>query len=455
MKWIINLSVGAACLCLSLGHWVWAENIPSSLPDAIDPKLVYEIGGKAKVYRRRNRIIPVGAGIRWKMPSCGDFDMSLSVTNILNGTTGQLDKLSNDLVNSVTGVISNLPMMAIARSDPQLYEFLQQGKLEASALFEASVASCEEMTDKIITEGIGEGLSPSNWVTASGFEEWSLSSRHDDVVAKEKTIGDNQGDNGIESPMGGRMGGKNQPPIRVEKLGVSCGFNQLVNRPCSSQQKVQSREKPGFTEFWETPSAAENWISSVVGTTTIRTCKNCGERLMTTPGKGIYAVLEKEQHQLAIAIDRMVNTPTQALTPERLQAVSAPSYPVSQFLIEALRSENLYRSVFIERLAEDVATHRMVEYLIAARRILRSGKREAHIAQNSELVAVIDTRLNELKEEMALLKDDMALRRSLSSLSSQLLDRKQRRDRGSNTPTLHGDVLKALTELTGGGHVSE
>lgn len=83
----------------------------SAAEDKLDPRLVFEIGGKAKIKQRRNRNIPVGAGVRWKTPMCGNFDMSLSVTNILNGVTGQLEKLGDDLLASVTGALSNWPMM--------------------------------------------------------------------------------------------------------------------------------------------------------------------------------------------------------------------------------------------------------------------------------------------------------------------------------------------------------
>ena len=425
-----------------------------SADQQLDPRLVFEIGGKAKVKQRRNRSIAVGAGVRWKTPQCGNFDMFLSVSNILNGVTGQLERLGNDLVASVTGVISNWAMIEIARADPQLYEFLQQGKLEASEMFNASVASCEEMSDKIIQEGYGVGGTPGSWVDASGFEDWAVSSDEDndnDVVQLDEGIQKNRGNNGVKWVGGERAGGVDQPDINTVKDTVEAGVNLLAGRDARSAAPIQQNERsPWFAKFWSTPEEAGKWVTDVVGETSIQTCVDC-ERLKTKPGKGVYTKLEEEQARIESGLITLLEMPVVTYDASLLESFSAPGYAVSQQIMESLKGETIYQSSLIERLAEEVAIINIVERLIAARRILLAGLKEANIAQNPDATLIINARIKELGEEMELLRQDADLRATTKqSVAVTLLERKQSHERFSTQPQ-PADVTDAIRSVTGRG----
>ncbi|TVU70415.1 integrating conjugative element protein [Pseudoalteromonas distincta] len=418
----------------------------------LDPRLVFEIGGKAKIKQRRNRLIPVGAGVRWETPMCGNFDMSLSVSNVLNGVSGQLEKLADDLLASVTGAISNWPMMEIARADPQLYEFIQQGKVEASEIFNGSVASCEEMTDKIISEGYGTAGSVGSWVDMSGFEDWgNTDSDNDDVVQKDDDIKENKGDSGVTWIDGRKAGGKDQDPIETVADTVKAGTNLLSNRNVRSNSNFPDSEgvnSPWFAKYWSDPEDAAKWVISIVGETTLRTCLEC-ERLNTTPGKGVYSILEEKQNQLELRLIALLDAPIVSYDAEILEAVSAPGYAISQQVMEALKSESIYQTSLVERLAEEVAIVDTVERLIAARRILLTGKKEANIAQNPDAVLIIDNRITELGQEMELLRQDAELRATTKqSVAVTLIERKMQRDnqRFSNPST---DTTDAIRNISG------
>ena len=446
-KSIIGLAVTALLMTNGFG-----VSKSSAAEDTLDPRLVFEIGGKAKIKQRRNTNIPVGAGVRWKTPMCGNFDMSLSVTNILNGVTGQLEKLGDDLLASVTGAISNWPMMEIARSDPQLYEFIQQGKLEASELFNASVASCEEMTDKMIREGYGNGGSPGSWVEVSGFEDWGDSDpESDDVVQVEEIVDREKGDGGVKWIGGDKAAGKDQPPIDTVADTVKAGVNLLANRDVQSSSNLpQNDDAPWFAKYWKDPEEAANWVTDIVGETTIRTCVDC-ERLTTRPGTGVYAKMEEEQRRIEDRLLTLLDTPTTVYDPEDLAEISAPGYALTQQVMEALKGESLYREALVERLAEEVAIADIVERLIAARRIMLSGLKEAHVAQNPDAVQIITSRINELGEEMDLLRQDAELRASTKqSVAVTLLNRKVGREKYNGVAPSE-DMADAIRKLTGRG----
>lgn len=443
------IALGVAALFMASG--AVAPKVEAA-EDRLDPRLVFEIGGKAKIKQRRYIGIPVGAGVRWKTPMCGNFDMSLSVTNILNGVTGQLEKLGDELLASVTGAISNWPMMEIARADPQLYEFIQQGKLEASELFNASVASCEEMTDKMIREGYGTGGSPGSWIEVSGFEDWGNSRpESDDVVQVEESIDKNKGNGGVKWIGGEKAAGKNQPPIDAVADTVKAGVNLLANRDVKSRSALsQNEDTPWFSKYWKDPEEAAKWVTDIVGETTIRTCVDC-ERLSTTPGTGVYAKMEKEQRRIEIRLLALLDMPTTVYDSEDLAEISAPGYAITQQVMEALKGESLYRETLVERLAEEVAIADIVERLIAARRIMLSGVKEAHVAQNPDAVQIITSRITELSEEMDLLRQDAELRASTKqSVAMTLLNRKAGRDK-YNGATPSKDVTEAIRKITGRG----
>jgi len=420
--------------------------------EQINPWLEFEIGGKAKIKQRRNRNIPIGAGVRWKTPMCGNFDMSLSVTNILNGITGKLEKLGDDLLASVTGAISNWPMMEIARADPQLYEFIQQGKLEASELFNASVASCEEMTDKMVREGYGAGGSPGSWVEVSGFEDWGNSDPDsEDVVQVEEDVDKEKGDGGVKWIGGDKAAGKDQPPIDTIADTVKAGVNLLANRDVQSESDLPDNDDtPWFAKYWKDPEEAAEWVTDIVGETTIRTCVDC-ERLNTTPGTGVYAKMEKEQRRIENRVLALLDTPTTVYDHEDLKEISAPGYAITQQVMEALKGESLYREALVERLAEEVAIADMVERLIAARRIMLSGLKEAHVAQNPDAVQIITARISELGEEMELLRQDAELRATTKqSVAVTLLNRKAGREK-YNGVSPDDNMADAIRKMTGRG----
>jgi len=134
-----------------------------------------------------------------------------------------------------------------------------------------------------------------------------------------------------------------------------------------------------------------------------------------------------------------------------LKEISAPGYAITQQVMEALKSESLYQGALVERLAEEVATVDMVERLIAARRIMLSGLKEAHVAQNPDAVKIITSRITELGEEMDLLRQDAELRASTKeSVAVTLLNRKAGREKYNGVAPSE-DMADAIRSMTGRG----
>ncbi|MBL4262800.1 integrating conjugative element protein [Vibrio fluvialis] len=414
----------------------------------LSPALSYELGGYSKRESRTNRSIPAAGALSWDNNiMCGNFDMSLSVTNAINGVSGELKKLQRDLLASATGIGASLLWVEMARSDPTLYETFQQGKLEASELFDVSVASCEATAQDLVSGGSGE-----DWVKYSTFDDWrdlTKSGKKDAIAAKED-VEKNKGSLGVPWIGGAKKGGAGQKPIAVERDVVRAGYNSLAGRTATDTSSLKQNDAtPGFSRYWKTPGEAEDWITMVIGETEVRTCSSCN-RFSTKAGKGVYAYLDDQQTKTKTAILTLVKSNKPVFTSEELGKVSAPGMPVTQQVIEALKSENIYQDSLAEKLAEEVATTNVVEQLIAARQILIAGKRDAYVSDNKQAVEIIDERTRLIQEEMELIKQDIELRNATKqSVALMLLNRQSSRSETPRSGMSSDDSLDSINRMLG------
>lgn len=415
----------------------------------INPALSYEIGGYSKQGLRKNRNLPLKAGISWNNNlMCGNFDTSLSVSNVMNGVTSQLKKLEDDLISSATGLVSNSLWIELARSDPYLYELMQQGKLEALELFNISIASCEEMTNDVINGG-----GHDDWVRISGHEDWTKESKSGskDAVLTADNIEKNKGNNGVTWIDGEKRGGKGQKAIRVERDTVRAGYNLLARRNANDTSTLNSDDAaPAYATYWKSPQDAENWIVGIVGETDIRTCQNC-ERTETKAGRGVYAYLEESQDLMSKKIKRLIESSKTNYSQDELLSISAPGLPITQQVLEALKQETIYQSAMVDRLAEEVSVNNLVERLIAARQLLIAGQREAYISDNREASKLIEQKVKLIEGEMNLIRQDMELRKATrESVALTLLNRHSTRLRTSPlTQSGDKDSKDAIQKMTG------
>ncbi len=398
-----------------------------SQANQIDPVLPFEIGGKAKVQNRDVNITINTPGINWSLPKCGSFDPSLTVTNFVNDFESKFNAIAQNLVKSATGAVANFAMMEIARLDPVLFEFMQQGRLEGLDLFDTSVASCEAISEKLIEGGTDALASPGQWLQIAGVAQWEEKAiEGKDVAAVDKNIKENMGNGGLGWVAGKKAGGETQPAINTVEDTTKAGVNLLAGHAADSISEITSEQAPWLKKLWNSRDEISGWIKDVIGETSIQTCQEC-DRVKTQPGRGIYAKIAEEHRLVTETLLALLNNGKSIFSHEELASISAPGYQISQQVIEALKAEDTYQGMLAERLAEEIATVRVVEKLIAARRVLLAGVKEPNIATNADAVNIVERQVLELKEEMNMLQQDIALRESIQqSVATKLLMRKKR-----------------------------
>ncbi|EPW9636230.1 integrating conjugative element protein, partial [Yersinia enterocolitica] len=119
---------------------------------AVNDNLFYSIGGGTVISQppSSNNMEKMGLGISWNNDlMCGNFDLSTTVKNQLNGATDGFKNMMGDVINGATGAVASLPAMIIQRANPGLYELLTNGVLQANVAFDKAQLNCQTMSKKL------------------------------------------------------------------------------------------------------------------------------------------------------------------------------------------------------------------------------------------------------------------------------------------------------------------
>jgi integrating conjugative element protein (TIGR03755 family) len=348
---------------------------------AVDDEFYYLLGGGEPVTRsasNRDTTLELGGGVAWNTDlMCGNFDMSLSVDEQLQGIKGSFSDLMSSVISAATGAVASLPALVIQKVNPALYDLLQNGVLQASEEFHLAQVSCEDIVgimDDVITH--------SGWENVAKGGYWAGESASGSELLITRTSAESDGINaGVVWVEGATKGGRGQPPIELVGDTVKAGYNQLLKRnPANTTSMVSSCADAPICENWPNPQAMANWVIDVVGEQKIRTCEGC-DKISAKSGMGLTHQLGIEQEQIVTDLEALVlsgSAPTMA----QLEAVSGgPGMLVSRRVVEALREENPHeQDVLINRLAAEMALSRTMERAMIARRALISGMKEPNIA---------------------------------------------------------------------------
>lgn len=397
---------------------------------ATDQTFYYGIGGGAPISRpasNRSTTIRVGGDVSWSTDlMCGNFDMSVSVGQQLEGIKGSFQDLMGQVINAATGAVASLPALVIQKVNPALYDLLQNGVLQASQEFHIAQVSCEDLVGKM-EEAIGN----DRWESVAKAGWWGEQARGGAEILDTKAGADTAGvDRGVVWVGGGRRGGRGQPPIEPVEDAAKAGYNLLLNRPATHTTSASTTcAGAALCEEWDNPQAFADWAVQVLGDKSIRTCAGC-DKIAVQPGMGLG-------HEVARLAAAMVTDLTALMasthppSAAELAAVSGgPRLSLSRRVIEALREEDSnLQPELITRLASEMALSRTMERAMIARRALLAGRDEPNVANVAVGRAEIEAYIGELEQEIDHLLYEMDIRqRVATSMPAALLQRQAARN---------------------------
>lgn len=384
----------------------------------------YEIGGaRANSPPANPRMTPVriGGSLDLRLGySCGKFDPVAAVTHILDDIKRGVDQIFETMVLAAKAAIASLPAYILQRANPGLYDLFQSARVKAEELVNLTTKTCEQMEAEI-----AQGKDPYRaWAVLAKGNDWKvLMGTEPDVVYAKRQVEHNDGRNGLPW-IGGKHGGENQEPIRVIADPVVAGYHLTLNRdPTGGGGGNSGGDAPRLTEVWPTPEQARDWVVGVVGDHLITTCADCPRD--TVPGAGLLPRIEEERAHVAEHLDRLVKGELE-LTLTHLDPVAAPGLGLSPRVIEVLRQVTAPdRPLLVGRLANEIATARVVEKGLLARRLLLTGQRVPEVRAQGPAVEELQTAVRELEREIETLQFERRVRQDLVGDTVTLLLRRQ------------------------------
>ncbi|ECE6019976.1 integrating conjugative element protein [Salmonella enterica subsp. enterica] len=421
---------------------------------AIADALYYQIGGGSVITpaltRRNTQLLNVRAG--WNADlMCGNFDISTTVRNQLNGVTEGFQDLMGNVIQSATSAVASLPAMIIQRANPQLYDLLTNGVLQGRVDFDKSQLTCQKMAEKMTDFAYG-----SAWTQSARAENYqTVVASEVDAVRAEKKVEKEAASKGKTWVGGQKRGGSGQQPIRLVGDTTKAGYNILNQRSVTDTGSISTSQCQGeLCQVWSKPEEAASWMTRVVGEQTINVAPdndasgNSEEKTGAQAGVGLSPLIAEEQEKITEVLTELVSGSIKP-TYENLSKASGGSLQLTRGVVEALRDEPDV-AVLVQRLSGEMALARVMEQALMARRTLLAGAREPNIAAEKEAQTQLNQTTLQLDQELNQLRLELEMRRMLAdNASTSVLTRKTLRDatRGESV-SVEDDGSKRVSDLS-------
>ncbi|AVG75460.1 integrating conjugative element protein [Pantoea sp. RSPAM1] len=424
----LRVAMGALILSLTMPALAIDTTLSSQgagVSGAINDGLFYSIGGGSVISppSTRSNMSRLGLDGGWSSDlMCGNFDLKTTVGNQLNGITSGFKDLMGNVIQGATGAVMSMPAMAIQRANPGLYEMLTNGVLQAGLNFDKAQMNCQNMSKKLADYTLG-----SKWQQAAVSEEYKdiVASSGGDAVSSDQKLQKATGEEGVTWVGGQKRGGKGQPAIQPTRDLAKAGYNMMNSLPVTSKSSVGSASCNGTVcQRYKSSDEAAAAVVKVLGDRSIRTCRETSECTSggadnqpgsTVAGTGFSPVLEDATKTNLEQLSKLVNGQLQP-TADNLAALKTGSLVVTRGVIQALRDDP-DRAALVQRLAGELAMADTVEAALTMRRMLTTGESEPNAAEQPEAIAEGDRRIDALDRELNALRNEMELRKSISSNS--------------------------------------
>lgn len=407
-----------------------------------------------------NTTLRIGGDVNTNLGfNCGAFNPGVSITNSLNHIEDTAEGLPENVISSATGAIGSLPMYALEKASPELYNLIQNGLSSANETFKLSMKSCQQAEAQI-----KKGQSPyQDWFSVSDSKGWvkgaNEATTHNtstDINATYNDVVKNGQENGIPWVHKGQNSGGSQAgqvPIKVINDVAVAGYNILVdpNRALDSNDAPGSNQDNYLTTYWPRPNDAGAWATKVLGDMTISTDQNADQTtvagvglttLMTTCPTDIGNVdricAKTIQSKLADLV-RQTDTPT----PDQLRAVSASSLVITNEVINAIKNQDSEDAALsVDKLAQNVATQNLVEEALLMRRVLSAGEQAQAVLNLKPAQANIQKALTQLDNDIQNVMFEHKVRQELMTNSLQVVlgDESGKEDKASTSEGSTGQL---------------
>ncbi|QZP16401.1 integrating conjugative element protein [Avibacterium paragallinarum] len=397
------------------------DNIQFNKSDSVlSDQIYYQIGGGSRLYDTTDTskiLKAIEFGIGWKANlMCGNFDIKTTVKNQLNGITEGFKDLMSNVMESAKGAVASLPAMVIQRANPQLYDILTNGVYQGRLDFNRLKTSCEAMSKQLADYTLN-----GRWAKSADLENYkSIVATEPDAQKAQKKSEDNKGKNGKEWIGGQKRGGENQKQIKLIEDVSKAGYNLLHNRNALDESPLTGQSCTGATcQTFDSPQKLSDFLTRTIGEQSISTCtEDCGPKTSSKAGVGLAPAIEEENVRTVEKLEQVLNMDTPSK--EMLAELSSNTIPVTRGLIEALR-EDPDVEVLSQRLSAEIATAKVMEKMLLARRAILAGMREPYVAADQNAQQELEKTLNKIDLEISQVKLEMDMQKMITSNTASVV----------------------------------
>ncbi len=351
--------------------------------------LYYHIGGgesQPVPLRNDTTTIPLTAqqdvGLNY---NCGVFDPTLSISNSMNELSDSFMAMTDEVVQSATSAITELPLYVVAQADSNLYNLMNDGLVGADSDLQVSTKSCQ-----VMEQNIQQGQNPYNdWLSVAMTSDWQKQMQQSesgdtnsrDINEVSDTVNQDNGKQGVPWVQGQThegtvyAGGDNEPAIQVVHDTVIAAYNVVLQNgrayddtsaPSSNGQSAH------LVSVWANPVEAADWVTHVVGDVSVTTTQN-GQK-QSTPGLGLLPYTQQEAKEINDTLTQLVSGEL-PMTLANLQAVSPPGIGINKATIQRIQTLSpLAQETFIARLSQEAASKKIMQEALLARQLLSIGR---------------------------------------------------------------------------------
>lgn len=383
---------------------------------------------------------------------CGNFDIKTTVKNQLNGITEGFKDLMSNVIESAKGAVASLPAMVIQRANPQLYDILTNGVYQGRLDFNRLKTSCEAMSKQLADYTLN-----GRWAKSADLENYKdIVATEPDAQKAQKKSEDNKGKNGKEWIGGQKRGGEKQEQIKLIKDVSEAGYNLLHNRNALDKKPLLGPSCTGATcQIFDSPQKLSDFLTRTIGEQSISTCiEDCGPKTSSKAGVGLAPAIEEENLRTVEKLEQVLNMDTPSK--EILAELSSNTIPVTRGLIEALR-EDPDVELLSQRLGAEIATAKVMEKMLLARRAILAGMREPYVAADKNAQEELEKALNKIDLEISQVKLEMDMQKMLTSnTASVVIQNKLNREANvGNHEESYDNVDKRVNDLAYGSPNAE
>ena len=436
-------------ICCLLPTWALADKLMPS-----QSHYYYKLGGNSDIHIppvNNNTKLKIGGDIHTNLGyNCDGFNPAVSINNTLNNFEQSLYGLSDSIVGASTAMLVGATWYMLEKSDPDLYNFMQNDFASAEETFNIGMKSCED-NKKLVQQGKApytqfytiadsQGWLNSSHAAASGQDKDPVVTRTTNAQQAEK--------NGMPwIHKGQNSGGVDQKPIKLTSDVTQAGYNVIADpkRPLDSNDAPSGDQAALLKRYWSKPEDAAKWSTLVLGDMTI-TAKQSNDAQSTVGGAGLSSLLTncpKVGHPELTCVqtlrDNLWDIVNDKGMPnvDDLRKVSATNLTITPQVIDAIRNQDEEsKALSVAKLSEEVGIQNLVEQALALRRLLMVGNQAQPVQSASNMQENIQQIVGRLNKEIQDLAFEHNIRKQMMGDTLQtILDAQDNLEVGAQLST--------------------